>query len=117
MSDVFGSDNEITWSRLEKELRRIINKVYEHPDCLNALFSISFKKASDRIYEDQIAVNAKTLDRIDTMLVDLYEELESFITFNEGTYIVLKVFCRSYEHCKRISREFQINLDTNFING
>jgi hypothetical protein len=116
MSDVFGKSG-ITWSQVEREIRRIVKRVNGDERCLQIILKFEIKLNQNRLYRDQIDLTHKTMNKLDTALENLKDEIESLATFEEGRYIALNVYCYSQETWTTIDRDFQIPLTIEFIYG
>lgn len=116
MSDVFGK-SDITWSQVEREIRRIVKRVQGDENCLQTILKFEITLNKTRLYRDQVGLTHKTMSKLDTALENLKDETESLAAFEEGQYITLNVYCYSQETWTAIDRNFQIQLTVDFICG
>lgn len=117
MSDVFGTD-EITWSQLEAELRRLFLKVHKKKETLVTKVSFIVKKCSTTVFIDTFGISVKDdLSEFEAKLADLKEELEALTVFHEGYSVMLEADFYSYQHMQQMKRDFTIILNTEFIYG
>ncbi|MBQ8754673.1 MAG: hypothetical protein IJZ19_06550 [Lentisphaeria bacterium] len=116
MSDVFGK-SDITWSQVEREIRRIVKRVQDDEKCLQTILRFEITLNQTRLYRDQMSLTHKTMSKLDTALENLKDEIESLATFEERQYITLNVYCYSQETWTTIDRNFQIQLTVDFIYG